>query len=173
MNGLIIYFTAYGTTRKYAEWISKEINVDICNYKNVTDSELQNSDYLIIGSFVLAHKLIISKWLAEKGNILKGKKFFFYSVSGAKPGAKELENIFDVSLPESLLKNAQTYQFGGKMRYKDLSLFHKLMMKIGTFIEKDPDTKAEMKKDMKIAKDNVNSEYIKPLVEDVKNYLNL
>ena len=171
MKGIIIYVTAYGTTKKYAVWISNEINVEIRNYKEVSDSELQASDYLIIGSFVMAHKLIISKWISKKEPILRNKKLFFYSVSGAKPGAKELENIFKISLPESLLKNAQTYQFGGKMRYEDLSGFHKLMMKIGILIEKNPDTKAEMIRDTKIAKDNINPDYIKPLIEDFNQYI--
>jgi len=172
MKGLIIYVTAYGTTRKYAEWISKEINIKTVSYKKVDDTDLKNSDFLIIGSFVMAHKLIISKWLTNHKDLLKGKKLFFYSVSGAKPGAKELDDIFESSLPESLLKDASTYQFGGRMRYEDLSGFHKLMIKIGCLIEKDPATKAEMKKDIKVAKDNVNPDYIKPLVKDVKNYLN-
>lgn len=172
MKGLIIYYTTYGTTKKYAEWISKKTDVEIRNYKEVTDSEMQASDFLIIGSFVMAHKLIISKWLAKKEHILKNKKLFFYSVSGAKPGSKELENIFEISIPESLLKNAHTYQFGGKIRYEDLSGFHKMMIKIGTLIEKNPDTKAEMKRDMKIAKDNINPDYIKPLVQNLMNHIN-
>jgi len=171
-NGIIIYFTAYGTTKQYAEWISDEIHTKIRSYKEVTDDELQSSDYLIIGSFVMAHKLIISKWLSKKEQILKNKRLFFYSVSGAKPGTKELENIFEISLPESLLKNAKTYQFGGKLRYEDLSGFHKLMIKIGILIEKDPGTKAEMKRDTKIAKDNINRDYIKPLIQDFDNYIN-
>lgn len=170
-KGLIVYFTSYGTTRQYAEWISGEIEAGIRGYKEVTDDELQNADYLIIGSFVMAHRLIISKWIAKKENVLAGKKLFFYSVSGAKPGAKELDDIFSVSLPESLLRDARTYQFGGKMRYQDLSGFHKLMMRIGVLIEKDPQAKADMKKDIRIAKDNVNPDYIKPLVNDVKSYL--
>ncbi|MBN1782635.1 hypothetical protein JW948_15980 [bacterium] len=170
-KGIIIYFTAYGTTKKYAEWISDEIDAEIRSYREVTDSELQASDFLIIGSFVMAHRLIISKWLAKKEPLLKNKKLFVYSVSGAKPGARELDNIFKVSLPESLLNNAQTYQFGGKMRYEDLSGFHKLMMKIGILIEKNPEAKAEMKNDIKIAKDNINREYIKPLIEDFNSYI--
>ena len=172
MKGIIIYFTAYGTTKKYAEWISDEIDVETRSHKDVTDSELQSSDYIIVGSFVMAHKLIISKWLSKKEAILKDKELFFYSVSGAKPGAKELDNIFKISLPESLYKDAKTYQFGGKMRYEDLNGFHKLMIKIGILIEKDPEIKEEMKKDTKIAKDNINKEYIKPLIEDLKKYQN-
>lgn len=168
MKGLIIYFSAYGTTKQYAEWISEEIDAKTYNYKTVSDADLQEADYLIIGSFVLAHKLIISKWLTAKEPLLKGKKLFFYSVSGAVPGAKELESIFSSSISESLLAGAKTYQFGGRMRYQDLSGFHKLMMKIGTLIEKDPVAKADMKKDMKIAKDHVNRDYIKPLVQDFK-----
>lgn len=172
MKGLILYFTAYGTTRQYAEWISEEIDADICNYKEAADSAIEDADYLIIGSFVMAHKLIISRWLAKKEKLLQGKKLFFYSVSGAKPGDKELDTIFEVSLPESLLKEARTYRFGGKMRYEDLSKFHKVMIKIGTLIEKDPDIKAEMKKDMKIAKDNIDQTYTKPLITDVKAFIN-
>ena len=169
MKGLIVYATSYGTTQQYAQWIAEETGVETRNYKKVTDADLQGADFLIIGSMVLAHRLFLTKWLTAKEALLQGKTLFFYSVSGAKPGDKELEDIFD-TLPESLLKGAKTYRFGGKMRFQELSGFHKLLMRIGTLIEKDPETKAEMKRDMKVAKDNVSRDYIAPLVRDVKAY---
>lgn len=171
MKGLILYFTTYGTTKQYAEWIAEEIDAEICNYKEATDAALQDAGFLIIGSFVMAHKLIISRWLAKKENLLRNKKLFFYSVSAAKPDDRELEHIFEVSLPESLLKDAHTYRFGGKLRYDDLSRFHKMMIQIGTMIEKDPQIKADMKEGMKIAQDNINRDHTKPLINDVKTWL--
>ena len=169
MKGLIVYATSYGTTKQYAEWIAEEVGVETRSYKEVKDSDLQGADFLIIGSMVLAHRLFLTKWLTTKEALLQGKTLFIYSVSGAKPGDKELEDIFD-TLPELLLKGAKTYRFGGKMRFQELSGFHKLLMRIGTLIEKDPETKAEMKKDMKIAKDNINRAYIDTLVQDFKAY---
>ena len=171
MKGLIIYCSVYGTTEQYAEWIGTEVSLKKNNYKMISESDIKNCDFLVIGSFVLAHKLAISRWLRKKQELLKEKQLFIFSVSGAKPGSKELDTVFSDSLPQPLLMKSKTYQFGGKMRYEDLTGFHKLMMKIGTFIEKDPKVKADMKRDMKVAKNNVDIKFIEPLVNDLKEYM--
>jgi len=164
MKGLIVYATCYGSTRKYAEWIAEDTGFTCRCNKEVTDDELRAADTIVLGSWVLAHKLFLAKWIEEKKDLLMGKKLYLYSVSGAKPGDKVLDNVFTDSADKSLLEGAGTYQFGGRRETKNMSGFHKFMMWIATtFIEKDPDKKEEMKKYV----DNVDRSYTKALVKEI------
>ncbi|MBN1776708.1 MAG: hypothetical protein JW811_01170 [Clostridiales bacterium] len=165
MKGLIIYASCYGSTKTYAEWISEETGMQVVSYKEATDKDIENTNTIVIGSWVLAHKLFLKKWLTEKKELLKGKKLYVFSVSGAKPGDKELDHVFSDSLDAELLKDCKTYQFGGRRETKKMSGFHKFMMFIAAaFIEKDKEKKAEMKRYV----DNVDRKYINVLMEDLQ-----
>lgn len=166
MKGLIVYATCYGSTKQYAEWIAEDTGYTCRCNKDVTDDELREADTIILGSWVLAHKLFLAKWIGEKKEILSGKRLYFYSVSGAKPGDRVLDNVFADSADQVLLEGAGTYQFGGRRETKNMSGFHKFMMWIATtFIEKDPDKKEEMNKYV----NNVDRSYIQALVKEIKS----
>lgn len=161
MKGLIIYATCYGSTQQYADWIAEATGYETVSYKDVTEGQLQAAEHIVIGSWVLAHRLCIGKWIEEKKHLLKGKDLYFYSVSGAKPGDKVLDNVFKDSVPSELLDENKCYQFGGKRETKKMSGFHKFMMFIATtFIEKDKEKKEEMKRFV----DNVDKKYSDKLI---------
>lgn len=165
MKGLIIYATCYGSTKQYADWIIEETGYEAKSYKDVTDEELSAYDKIVIGSWVLANKLFLSKWIEEKKELLKNKEVVFYSVSGADPNDKSIAKVFKDSIDEKLYENAKCYRFGGRRETKKMSGFHKFMMFIATtFIEKDKDKKEEMKR----YTDNVYRAYINPLIEQIK-----
>jgi flavodoxin len=45
-----MYFSKYGSTKKYAEWIAEELNGDIFDIKNVKNSSLDDYSTIILGS---------------------------------------------------------------------------------------------------------------------------
>ena len=161
MKGLIIYATCYGSTKTYSDWISEETGFPAVCYKDVTDAQIQSADTVVIGSWVLANKLFLAKWIGEKAAQLKGKALYVFSVSGAKPGDTALDRVFADSIGGDLLANCKTYQFGGRRETKKMSGFHRFMLFIAAvFIEKDKEKKAEMKRYV----DNVDRQYTKPLI---------
>lgn len=165
MKGLVIYASCYGSTKQYAEWISAETGFECYESKDVTDEQLREAEIIVIGSWVIAYKLFLSKWIEEKKELLTDKKLYFYSVSGAMPGDESLKGVFTKSVNESLLSGATTYEFAGRREIKKMSAFHKFMLWIAsTFIEKDPVKKQEMKKYV----DNVDKKYIEALLRDIK-----
>lgn len=165
MKGLIIYATCYGSTEQYADWICEEIPFEKKCYKEVTDEELRSAEIIILGSWVLAHKLFLTQWIESKEQLLKGKVLYAYSVSGAVPGDAELDQVFPNSFSGELLSDVKTFQCGGKREVKKMSPFHKFMMWFAvTFIEKDPMIKEKMKRYV----DNVDRSYIEPLIQTVK-----
>ncbi len=164
MKGLIVYASCYGSTKQYADWISEDLGYDTKAYKDITDEDFKEYETIVIGSWVLANKLFLAKWIEEKKCLLMEKELVFYSVSGADPEDSCLKEVFSCCVDEVLLKNAKCYRFGGKRETKKMSGFHKFMMFIATtFIEKDKDKKEEMKR----YTDKVNRKYTKQLIAEM------
>lgn len=46
---VVIYGSKYGTTEKYAKWISEELNCDLFSYKSIKKDNLLNYDTIIYG----------------------------------------------------------------------------------------------------------------------------
>ena len=57
VKSLIVYFSKYGTTKEYAEWIAQELNGDIYSINNFKENTLNNYDTIIIGSGLYAGKV--------------------------------------------------------------------------------------------------------------------
>ena len=164
MKGLIVYASCYGSTKQYADWIKEETGYESKPYKEVTDGDINESDTIIIGSWVLANRLFLAKWIEEKKDLLKDKELVFYSVSGADPKDDCLKEVFSCCVDCEMLENAKCYRFGGKRETNKMSGFHKFMLFIAaSFIEKNKDKKEEMKR----YTDNVDRNYIKPLIEQL------
>jgi flavodoxin len=54
---LIMYFSKYGSTKKYAEWIASELNGDVYDIKYVKQNILKNYDTIILGTALYAGQL--------------------------------------------------------------------------------------------------------------------
>jgi menaquinone-dependent protoporphyrinogen IX oxidase len=56
-KALVLYFSKYGSTKKYAEWIASELNGDIYNIKKFNQNSLKEYDTIILGSGLYAGKI--------------------------------------------------------------------------------------------------------------------
>ena len=54
---VVMYYSKYGSTKRYAEWIASEINGDIYSIKKVNQNILENYDIIILGSGLYAGKI--------------------------------------------------------------------------------------------------------------------
>ena len=48
-NTIIVYESKYGSTKKYAEWLSEELSCDLVEKKKTNIDELLNYDTIIYG----------------------------------------------------------------------------------------------------------------------------
>ena len=69
---IIIYGSQYGTARKYAEELAKRTNIEIKNYKDVTDIDQYNT-VVYIGSLYVGGVLGMKKTLAKISQCQKKK----------------------------------------------------------------------------------------------------
>ena len=164
MNGIIIYQSSCGSTREYAEWISEGTGFECCTLKEVQDKALDRYDIVIAGSFVIAGKITIGRWIDRKWDILKNKEVVVFSTSGARPSPELASMLMKNSFSEEVASRVRLFPMHGRRRQKDLSLTAKIMLWIAaTFIAKTPEEKEDMRKEF----DGVDRAWTHGLVEHI------
>ena len=129
---LVLYFSKYGTTKEYAEWIAEELNGDIYSINNFNNDILNNYDIIILGSALYAGKIIGKDIFIKNYEILKNKKLVLFTCGLAD--YDKTENINSVynrlkkEFPEKIIENIKIFYLRGGINYKELTLKHRIMM---------------------------------------------
>jgi flavodoxin len=129
---LIIYFSEYGTTKRYAEWIAEELNGDIYSINKFKPNILNNYDTIIIGSGLYAGKIKGIDIIIKNYEVLKNKKLVIFTCGLADyskvENINEIYNKLEKELSEKIIKNIKIFYLRGGINYKNLTLKHKIMM---------------------------------------------
>ena len=129
---LIVYFSKYGTTKEYAEWIAKELNGDIYSINKFNENILNNYDTIIIGSGLYAGKVKGVDLLVKNYETLKNKKLVIFTCGLADYSKSEnMDSIFGrlkKEFPEKIIEEIKIFYLRGGINYKKLNLKHKIMM---------------------------------------------
>ena len=83
-----------------------------------------------------------------------------FSSSGAAPDDPETEANYEKNLPEDVRVNLSCFPMGGRIVFSELKPLYRFMMNLGMKMEKDPEKRREIGRD----KDNMDREFIRPLV---------
>ena len=174
MKTVVVYKSKYGSTKKYAQWISEELNCDIFDIKNITIDFLSEYDVIIYGGGLYAEVInglyIITKNISK----LKNKKIIVYT-TGITP--LDIRDYYDKLVYEKNFKTDETrkikvFNFLGKMILEELSPVHrtalKSLKKIMSMKEKPSDMEKLLIKLCDADGDFSDKEAIKELVEYAK-----
>ncbi|MBN2737367.1 MAG: hypothetical protein JXR70_10340 [Spirochaetales bacterium] len=164
MKGIIIYKSNYGSTREYAQWLQEETGFKALDFRKVKSNELTNAETIVIGCPIFANRPLLAKWIEKKWDILKNKKIALYTTSGAKANTPELKKGFQESFKPEISSKIKYFPQGGRMVISKLNFLHRMLMKLGQKMEKDPIIREEMGKD----KDHVDRKGLKALIEYLK-----
>jgi menaquinone-dependent protoporphyrinogen IX oxidase len=164
-KGMIVCKGKYGATQQYAEWIANELQLPVFSPDSITREAIQTSDYLIVGSSVYIGRLLIKDWLLRNLDELKNKKLFLFVVCNT-PAYETIERngIIDRNIPAILKDHGELFFMPGRLVNNKLSWKDRLLLRIGSFFEKDPVKKKAMKTDS----DNVKIEHIRDLIKSVR-----
>ncbi len=163
MQGIIVYKSTYGSTKQYAEWLSQQTGFQAVPVAQVNDTILDASDAVIVGCPVLKFQPALKTWLTKKWPILKEKQVMLFTTSGAPSNHPKLQAGYKESFSEAMQQRLAYFPLGGRMVYQNLKPIHKLLMNIGQRLEKNPQAKAEMMKDV----DHVHPDAIAPILDYV------
>ena len=135
---LVMYYSEKGTTKRYAEWIAKELNGNLYNIKNVKSNMLSDYDVIILGSPMLAG--------APKGTIkglsiftknydlIKDKKIVFYSCGlfdvGNEEVRSEIRGYIEKAVPDEVFHKIKIFYLRGGFDYYKLNPISRLVFSI-------------------------------------------
>lgn len=140
----IIYSSKYGATRQYAEWLGEELALPLFITGSVDKAQLSICDFVVIGSSVYIGKLLIRDWLRKNAAILKNKKLFLFVVCGSSSDKEKQKKIIADNIPDSLLELCSIFFMPGRLDIKKLSWKDRLLLKLGSRLEKNPVAKKAM-----------------------------
>ena len=132
MKSIIIYGSHYGTTKKYADELSKRTNIQSISFKEI--KEINDYDNIIyLGGIYAGGILGMSKTLRNLNNI-SSKNIILITVGLADPNDEEnINNIRDnikKQLKSEVFKKAKIFHLRGGIDYSKLNFAHKTMMKL-------------------------------------------
>lgn len=168
MKGIIIYKGKYGATQQYSEWLGQDLSLPVVSAQDIKEDQLNEYDYILLGSSVYIGKLQIKEWLADNVTFLRHKKIFLFQVAATPIKEKEKRQAYNLSgIPGEILNNFDFYFLPGRMIMQKLSWKDRFMLRMGARLIKDQNAKKKMLTDY----NDVNKENIEQLSGKVKGYL--
>lgn len=133
MNSIIIYGSHYGTTKQYAEELSKRTNIKAISFKKF-NQEINDYDNIIyLGALYACGVLGMSKTLKKLNNI-SNKKILIATVGLSDPtdevNKNNIRNNIKNQIPKEVLEKAKIFHLRGGIDYSKLNFAHKTMMKL-------------------------------------------
>lgn len=132
MNKIIIYGSQYGTTKMYAEELSRRTDIQAISFEDIKDI---NGYGLIIylGGLYAGGVLGLSKTF-KKMNSISNKKIIVATVGLADPTDEEntnnIKNNITRQLSKDILRQTKIFHLRGGIDYSKLNFAHKTMMSL-------------------------------------------
>ena len=170
MKGIILYQSRYGSTKKYAEWLSEETGFDIKKTKEVKADVFDDYDVIILGGGVYASGVLGLSFFKKNINKLKNKKAAVFCVGASPYDEKAISQAREHNFKGEMQNIPLFYCRGAwdeeKMTFSDRTLcrmLHKAVKK------QDPDTYEPWQKALLCAVgqkcDWSHKKYLEPLIE--------
>lgn len=181
MNKIVVVFQSkYGATRKYAEWIAKELSCDLLDGRTIKAGDLTPYDTIIFGGGIYAGSVNGIKRLTKNFSSLTGRNLVLFTCGLADPSnassREQIEKSLEKLLSPDMRKKVRRFYFRGAMDYSKLSLMHRGMMTMvcKVLAKKAPNSLADEEKEMLAnygkAVDFTNREAILPLINDIRGF---
>ncbi|MBD1386568.1 hypothetical protein IDJ75_14875 [Mucilaginibacter rigui] len=145
MKGIIIYQSRYGATEQYARWLAEATRLPMLSLDRATPAILAGYDIIILGSSVYVGKLLVSKWLDQNAGLLAQKKVLLFIVCGTTADdISQQQEIIRNNLGRALSRSIETFFLPGRCVIANLSWKDRIVLKIGAWLQKDPQKKVVM-----------------------------
>ena len=133
MNSIIVYGSYYGTTKRYAEELSKRTNIKVISFKKINQQINDYDNIIYLGGLYAGGVLGMSKTLKKLNNI-SNKKILIATVGLSDPtdevNKNNIRNNIKNQIPKEVLEKAKIFHLRGGIDYSKLNFAHKTMMKL-------------------------------------------
>ena len=133
MNSIIVYGSHYGTTKQYAEELSKRTNIKVISFKKINQQINDYDNIIYLGGLYAGGVLGMSKTLKKLNNI-SNKKIIIATVGLSDPADEvnknNIRNSIKNQIPKEVFERAKIFHLRGGIDYSKLNFVHKTMMKL-------------------------------------------
>ena len=132
MNNIIIYGSHYGTTKQYAEELSRRTNIKAIPFKEVKEINDYNN-IIYLGGLYAGGVLGMSKTIKKLKDV-SNKKIIIVTVGLSDPtdevNQNNIRNNIKNQIPKEIFEKAKIFHLRGGIDYSKLNFAHKTMMKL-------------------------------------------
>ena len=132
MSSIIIYGSCYGSTKQYAEELSKRTNIEAISFKNVKKINAYNT-IIYLGGVYAGGVLGMAKTI-KKLKDFSNKKIIIVTVGLSDPtdevNKNNIRNNIKNQIQKEIFEKAKIFHLKGGIDYSKLNFAHKTMMKL-------------------------------------------
>ena len=133
MNSIIVYGSNYGTTKQYANELSRRTNMKAISFKKVNQQINDYDNIIYLGALYAGGVLGMSKTLKKLNNI-SNKKIIIATIGLSDPtdevNKKNIRNNIENQMQKEIFEKAKIFHLRGGIDYSKLNFAHKTMMKL-------------------------------------------
>ncbi len=170
MNGIVVYKSKTGFSKKYAEWIGEELGFDVKSLNETGAEALAGKDLIIYGGGVYAG--MIGGFNKMKTLIPEGAKLVLFACGASPAEAAEVDRMWSGSLSENELVSVPHFYMQSGICYEKMGFFDRTLLRIFTAMLKRSKNKSNVdegvNQTLSASHDYSSREFIMPLVEYVR-----
>lgn len=176
MNTVVVYKSKTGFTKRYAEWIAKDLGCEAFSENKVSAKSLEPYQTIIYGGGIMAGQISGLKKIKSIMTSLPNKKLIVFATGAASYEAYiEKDEIKDANFTQEEKKKIPYFYLWGGINYENMGFFSKRLMKMfASMLGKKKDQTPEeqrMAATIKSSCDFSDPKYIAPLVQCVRGQL--
>lgn len=175
MKTLVIYTSQTGFTKRYAEWISEELDADIYELKDVkkkTNDFFETYEAIIYAGWCMAGMVVKVKWFFERAAYWKNKKLSVVAVGASPNDNPEVDEFLNNLLTDEQRPFIKAFYCQGGINYDKMNFTSRTAMKMFANSLKNNKNSSEddRKKGEMISKsyDISDKRFIDPVVDYVR-----
>ncbi len=101
-NGIVLYQSKYGATKRYADWLREETGYECVEIKKAKAESLQKCDVIILGGGVYASGIAGLQFLKKNMRKLTDKKIVVFAVGASPYDENAIRQIKDMHFKDEL-----------------------------------------------------------------------
>lgn len=164
-KSLICYKSKYGSTKEYAQMIKNAVKADCVDINKSKNIDFSQYDLIIFGGYYHLGKINVSQLIIHNWGMLKNKGIVLFTTSGFPAEHPQIREIYENCFPENVRAGIKYFPLKGRLRFKKLTMFDKLLIFIASALEKDTEVRRGMQNF-----DGVKQENLAPLLDYLRQF---
>jgi menaquinone-dependent protoporphyrinogen oxidase len=134
---LIVYYSKYGSTKEYAEWLAEATGAKLVPLAQARKLDLTAYDAIAFGCPFYMFRLKIAGFVKSRAGQWKGKRVAFFAVGGAEPDNPTDRQGYAKALPEDQRGGMRFFYLRGRMVVARMGFFDRTIMRMAKTADYD------------------------------------